>query len=126
MPIIEQLLERMRGRSRWVPHNFNPSDGLTKLKGAHLAPLMALLKSGVYHLKTEEANLKDRADEKLESGHKKRLKQGKTNSVSTSSFVRTGMRNMMVVLSPEVLEVSLLVSVLFRPRSKRLACCMSQ
>ena len=34
MPIIEEMLRRMHGRSRWVPHNFNPTDGLTKLKGA--------------------------------------------------------------------------------------------
>ena len=29
MPIIEQMLKLMKGRSRWVPHNYNPSDGLT-------------------------------------------------------------------------------------------------
>ena len=26
MPIIEELLSRSFGRSRWVPHNFNPSE----------------------------------------------------------------------------------------------------
>ena len=35
-PIIEELLERMRGRSRWIPHNANTSDGLTK---GHWCPL---------------------------------------------------------------------------------------
>ena len=64
MPIIEQMLKRMKGRSRWIPHNFNPAGGLTKLKGAHLAPLLDLLRTGFYHLKTEEAQLKERAKEK--------------------------------------------------------------
>ena len=75
MPIIEQMLRRMNGRSRWIPHNFNPSDGLTKLKGAHLAPLLDLLKSGFYHLKTEDARLQERAEQKEQLGHVQRNKQ---------------------------------------------------
>ena len=39
-PIIEELLERVRGRSRWIPHNANPSGALTKIIGAHLQPLI--------------------------------------------------------------------------------------
>ena len=58
MPIIEEIMKRQKGRSRWIPHNNNPSDGLTKLKGAHLEPLMDLLTTGFYHLKTEAAQLK--------------------------------------------------------------------
>jgi len=109
MPIIEEMLKRMNGRSRWVPHNFNPSDGLTKLKGAHMAPLIDLLKSGMYHLKTEEAQLKQRADEKASTGRTVRSKQsGKRAShsepepsPSQSYFVSvhtciSGMNNMYV------------------------------
>ena len=88
MPIIEQMLKSMNGRSRWVPHNYNPSDGLTKLKGAHMAPLMDLLKTGFYHLKTEEAQLKARAEQKSTLGHTQRHKQsGKSTDTShTPSF----------------------------------------
>ena len=75
MPIIEQMLRRMGGRSRWIPHNFNPSDGLTKLKGAHMAPMMDLLKTGFYHLMCEDAQLKQRAQQKVELGHTQRHKQ---------------------------------------------------
>ena len=64
VPIIEEIMSRMKGRSRWIPHNGNPVDGLTKLKGAHLEPLLQLLLTGSYHLKTEEAQLKARADAK--------------------------------------------------------------
>eukprot|EP00973_Karenia_brevis_P056569 7870050-Karenia_brevis.AAC.1 len=56
-------MRRMHGRCRWVPHNDNPADALTKLKGAHLAPLLELLRTGVYWLKTEEAGLASRAEE---------------------------------------------------------------
>ena len=79
MPIIEELLRRMHGRSRWFPHNVNPSDGLTKLKGAHMQPLMDLLSSGCYHLKTEEVNLAERAAIKAEQGHAPRMKQSGRN-----------------------------------------------
>ena len=68
---MEELLERMRGRSRWIPHNANPSDALTKILGAHVQPLMDLLKSGFYHLKTEEAELKERAAAKEKTGRAK-------------------------------------------------------
>ena len=74
MPIIEQLMFRMFGRCRWVPHNFNSSDALTKIKGAHLQTCLDLLASGMYHLKTEAANLADRAAEKENTGKKARNK----------------------------------------------------
>ena len=35
VPIIEEILDRMHGRSRWFPHNKYPVGGLSKLKGAH-------------------------------------------------------------------------------------------
>ena len=38
----------MYGRARWAPHKYNPADGLTKLRGAHMAPLLVLLKTGFY------------------------------------------------------------------------------
>ena len=74
-PIIEELLERMRGRSRWMPHNANPSDGLTKIIGAHTQPLIDLLKTCFYHPKTEEAELKDRAAATEMTGYAPGLKQ---------------------------------------------------
>ena len=74
-PIIEEMLRRMTGRVRWIPHNFNPSDGLTKFKGSHLTPLLDLLKTGMYNLKTEEAQLRERSKQKNELGHAIRQKQ---------------------------------------------------
>ena len=74
IPIIEQLMVQMFGRCRWVSHNFNPSDPLTKIKGAHLQPCLDLLSSGMYHLKTESANFAERAAEKEKTGRKARNK----------------------------------------------------
>ena len=45
--IIEQLMVQMFGPCRWVPHNFNPSDALTKIKGAHLQLRLVLLSSAM-------------------------------------------------------------------------------
>eukprot|EP00973_Karenia_brevis_P049332 6843325-Karenia_brevis.AAC.1 len=33
-PIIEEQMRRLHGRCCWAPHNYNPADALTKLKGA--------------------------------------------------------------------------------------------
>ena len=68
MPIIAQLMFRMFGRCRWVPHNYNPSDALTKINGAHLQPCLDLLASGMCYLKTEAAKLADRTAEKRNNG----------------------------------------------------------
>ena len=43
MPIIEQIMTMVNGRCRWIPHNFNLRDALTKIKGAHLQPCLDLL-----------------------------------------------------------------------------------
>ena len=51
MPIIEEVMKRMTGRSRWNQHSGHPAAGLTKLKGTHMALLMDLLRTGFYHIK---------------------------------------------------------------------------
>ena len=85
-PIIEEILKRMNGRSRWIPHNFNPADSLTKIKGAHVVPLLDLLRTGMYHLRTEEAQLADRAEEKERTGAKTRTK---TRSEVSHAYLHT-------------------------------------
>ena len=55
--IIQGSLEKLRGRIRWVPHNFNPADGLTKLIGAHMEPLHKLLATHHYMIEEEESVL---------------------------------------------------------------------
>jgi len=73
-PIIAEFLHRSCGRVRWIPHNENPADALTKMAGAHVAPLWSLLRTGMMKIKKEEASLADRKAEKDETGYASRQK----------------------------------------------------
>ena len=59
---------------RWIPHNENPADALTKMAGAHVAPLWSLLRTGMMTIKKEEISLADRKAEKDEQGYASRHK----------------------------------------------------
>ena len=51
--IIQESLLRLGGRVRWIPHNVNPSDALTKVDGAHVQPLIQLLRTNCFRLEAE-------------------------------------------------------------------------
>ena len=51
--LIRDSMSKTRSRIRWVPHNRNPSDMLTKVAQAHEMPLMELLKNARYKLQVE-------------------------------------------------------------------------
>ncbi|CAE7473706.1 GIP, partial [Symbiodinium necroappetens] len=78
--VIRESLQVCRARTRWVPHNVNPADALTKFQGCHLEPLVKMLKSGRYQISDE--------DEVLKSGRQglQRKKQG-IGSLGNSSFL---------------------------------------
>eukprot|EP00435_Cladocopium_sp_Y103_P013823 s2886_g3.t1 len=57
--IIQDSLNRCAGRVRWVPHNRNPSDMLTKLQGAHEIPMMQLLRTSTFRIQDEETTLSE-------------------------------------------------------------------
>jgi hypothetical protein len=42
---------------RWLPHNLNPADSLTKLAGAHEKPMMDLLQTSQLRIQAEEITL---------------------------------------------------------------------
>ena len=50
--VIQESLAQCRGRLRWIPHNRNPSDALTKVENAHCEPLLHMMSSN--HLQIEE------------------------------------------------------------------------
>ena len=52
--IIRESLAVCRGRPRWVPHNLNPSDSMTKFVGGHHEPLLKLLQSGKFMIEDED------------------------------------------------------------------------
>ena len=81
VPIIVEFLRRINGRSRWVPHNKNPADALTKFKGAHMQPLIEMLKTGMYTLRGEREELETRANQKLQGS----VPRHKISAVNSSS-----------------------------------------
>ncbi|CAE7228874.1 pol [Symbiodinium sp. CCMP2592] len=55
--VIKESLQVCKSRPRWVPHNMNPADALTKYPGAHLEPLVRLLKTGMFQVTDEQQTL---------------------------------------------------------------------
>ena len=52
--IIKESLSIVGGRARWLPHNFNPADSLTKLDGAHTEPLLRMLRTNRLRIEAEQ------------------------------------------------------------------------
>ena len=61
---------------RWVPHDRNPADALTKHEGAHVVPLMQLLRTGHYKIREEQAELDTRKQVKTKLGYIPRPRHG--------------------------------------------------
>ena len=55
--LIKEDLETFGGRPRWVPHDKNPADALTKVEGAHFAPMARLLNTSRFCIKEEAEEL---------------------------------------------------------------------
>ena len=56
--IIQESLAKLRARLRWLPHNLNPADALTKLPGqAHMAPMYQMLKTHSMVIQQEATEL---------------------------------------------------------------------
>ena len=51
--IIKDSLSKLHGRLRWIPHNANPADHLTKAIGAHEQPLMQFMLSASFSIEEE-------------------------------------------------------------------------
>ena len=65
--VIKDSLEQLGGAVRWVPHELNPVDCFTKLKG-NASALMDVLRSGKYKLTGEEEELKKRKEYREKTG----------------------------------------------------------
>ena len=67
--IIRESLNVCRGRPRWVPHNRNPADSMTKAVGGHHEPLLKLLQNGVFQIEDEDEVLKrgKQSDQRLKT-----------------------------------------------------------
>ena len=83
VPITLEFLKRIGGRARWVPHNKNPADAMTKFKGAHMELLLELLRSGMYVMLGEREELESRAQQK-QTGT---VRRNKTSAVIVCKIV---------------------------------------
>ena len=59
--VIKGSLDSMDGECRWIPHERNPVDPLTKLNGNAL-PLLQLMKTHKFQLQEEAQVLKERKE----------------------------------------------------------------
>ena len=80
--MVKEELEKLGALPRWIPHDKNPADALTKVHNAHIAPLVALLKDHMWTLAHEETELADRAKEKEEKGYNPRRHDVRPDVVS--------------------------------------------
>jgi hypothetical protein len=71
---IRESLRTMGAAVRWIPHTHNPSDALTKHRGAHLQPLRQLLRTGKMRLRAEKDQLEDMASSRERLGYTPRPK----------------------------------------------------
>ena len=61
--LIKEDLAIVGSRPRWVPHDKNPADALTKVDGAHFTPMAKLLKTSSFCIKEEAEELSRRRPE---------------------------------------------------------------
>ncbi len=64
---------------RWVSHDKNPTDALTKVEGAHFVPLAKLLATSKFCIRAEAEELEIRKDLKSELGY---VPQPRTSKVA--------------------------------------------
>ena len=58
--LIKEDSETLGGRPRWAPHDKNPAGALTKVEGAHFAPMAKLLNTSRFCIKEESEELPER------------------------------------------------------------------
>ena len=67
--LIKEDLETLGGRPRWVPHDKNPADALTKAEGSHFTPMARLLSTARFCIREETEELQDRKQTKEVLGY---------------------------------------------------------
>ena len=83
--MIKDDLQILDGLPRWVPHDKNPADGLTKFEGAHMVPLMDLLRTNQLRIIREADEMRSREEVREEKGYIPRPRVGATRLVDSSA-----------------------------------------
>ena len=85
--IIKEDFQVLGCVPRWVPHDKNPSDALTKAEGAHAMPLINILKTSRFKIRAEAEELEERKEIKQEYGYVPRPRhQVRTGKASQFDF----------------------------------------
>ena len=58
--LIREDMESLGCRPRWVPHDKNPADALTKCEGAHFEPMSRLPRNSTFSIREESEELEQR------------------------------------------------------------------
>ena len=67
--LTKEDMEALGCQPRWVPHGKNPADALTKVEGAHFAPMARLLNTSRFCIKEEAEELLERKQTKETLGY---------------------------------------------------------
>jgi len=70
--MIKEDMERMMAIPRWIPHDKNPADALTKVHNAHSQPMEDMLRSHTFTIVHEDIVLDQRGKEREEKGYNPR------------------------------------------------------
>ena len=70
--MIKEDLEKLRAIPRWVPHDKNPADALTKVENAHSEPLFDFLARHIWRMTFEAEELEERAKTREATGYNPR------------------------------------------------------
>ena len=81
--MIKEDLGKLAALPRWIPHDKNPSDALTKDQGSHAVPLHRLLQDHVWRIMFEEEELKLRAEVREKIGYNPRPRQSYFGTLAT-------------------------------------------
>ena len=74
--VIKDSFSDLGTSARWTPHGNNPTDGLTKLKGAHMLPLLDMMRTHHWQLRPESIELGEMQDIRHTTGRTPRPKIG--------------------------------------------------
>ena len=58
--LIREDMEALGCRPRWVPHDKNPADALTKCEGVHFEPMSRLLRTSSFSIREKSEELEQR------------------------------------------------------------------
>ena len=83
--LIREDMEALGCRPRWVPHDKNPADALTKHEGAHFEPMARLLRTSRFRIREELEELAQRRAVKDDLGYNPRPRSNAERSSLSSN-----------------------------------------